>query len=330
MRGKREDILRRLGGLVMAAALVASQLLGALAPIAAYAASGSMTITSSTHGGEGFIAFGTADVSQVAPGNPQGFATPDSSINLAVWMLCGASVDFGGGAYSVADMSGNIYEGAGGRVSRSDAGKIQSVVADAGEWDRMSRVWYNDGAPCQSVVEVLPYGSISLGKSSADTSVSAAEGLYSLAGAEYGVFTDEGCTNKAATIKTDSKGNGSADQLAPGTYWVRETKAPKGYALDGKAHRVTVSAGRDSHVDAPEQPQSNPLGLAVAKVDSGPGRRHARRGGVPRGVLRLRQGRGEARPHLGAAHRGGRQGHARRRAPRLRRRPLPPTAGPTP
>ncbi len=262
MRGKREDILRRLGGLVMAAALVASQLLGALAPIAAYAASGSMTITSSTHGGEGFIAFGTADgheaycinpergnpddhtftrwdwtgeasgilpdphalaylMSQVAPGNPQGFATPDSSINLAVWMLCGASVDFGGGAYSVADMSGNIYEGAGGRVSRSDAGKIQSVVADArahagqsGEWDRMSRVWYNDGAPCQSVVEVLPYGSISLGKSSADTSVSAAEGLYSLAGAEYGVFTDEGCTNRAATIKTDSKGNGSADQLA--------------------------------------------------------------------------------------------------------------------
>ena len=316
MRGKREDILRRLGGLVMAAALVASQLLGALAPIAAYAASGSMTITSSTHGGEGFIAFGTADgheaycinpergnpddhtftrwdwtgeasgilpdphalaylMSQVAPGNPQGFATPDSSINLAVWMLCGASVDFGGGAYSVADMSGNIYEGAGGRVSRSDAGKIQSVVADArahagqsGEWDRMSRVWYNDGAPCQSVVEVLPYGSISLGKSSADTSVSAAEGLYSLAGAEYGVFTDEGCTNKAATIKTDSKGNGSADQLAPGTYWVRETKAPKGYALDGKAHKVTVSAGRDSHVDAPEQPQSNPLGLAVAKVDT--------------------------------------------------------------
>ena len=172
MRGKREDILRRLGGLVMAAALVASQLLGALAPVAAYAASGSMTITSSTHGGEGFIAFGTADgheaycinpergnpddhtftrwdwtgeasgilpdphalaylMSQVAPGNPQGFATPDSSINLAVWMLCGASVDFGGGAYSVADMSGNIYEGAGGRVSRSDVGKIQSVVADA-------------------------------------------------------------------------------------------------------------------------------------------------------------------------------------------------------
>ena len=37
MRGKREDILRRLGGLVMAAALVASQLLGALAPIAAKA-----------------------------------------------------------------------------------------------------------------------------------------------------------------------------------------------------------------------------------------------------------------------------------------------------
>ena len=71
MRGKREDILRRLGGLVMAAALVASQLLGALAPIAAYAASGSMTITSSTHGGEGFIAFGTADGHEAYCINPE-------------------------------------------------------------------------------------------------------------------------------------------------------------------------------------------------------------------------------------------------------------------
>ena len=137
MRGKRGDILRCLGGLAMAAVLVASQLLGALAPVAAYAAGGSMTITSSTHGGEGFIAFGTDDgheaycispdlgnpdyhtftrwdwtgeasgiecdphalaylISVVAPNNPQGFATPDSSINLAVWMLCGASVPVSG------------------------------------------------------------------------------------------------------------------------------------------------------------------------------------------------------------------------------------------
>ena len=316
MRRRREDILRCLGGLAMAAVLVASQVLGALAPAVAYAQSGSMTITSSTHGGEGFIAFGTADgheaycispergnpddhtftrwdwtgeasgitpdphalaylISVVAPGNPQGFATPDSSINLAVWMLCGASVDFGSGAYSVSDMSGNIYEGAGGRISRSDAAKIQSVVADArahagqsGPWDRMSRVWYHDGASCQSVVEVLPYGSISLGKRSAETTISGSNGLYSLAGAEYGVYSDEACTNRVATITTDSKGNGSADGLASGSYWVRETKAPRGYALDGTAHPVTVRAGQEATCGVADVPQSSPLGVVVAKLDS--------------------------------------------------------------
>lgn len=241
MRRAARELLRRVGGLAMAAVLVASQLLSCLGPVAAYAASGSMTITSSTHGGEGFIAFGTSDgheaycinperdnpdghtftrwdwtgeasgilldphalaylMSVVAPGNPQGFATPDSSINLAVWMLCGASVDFGSGSYSAGDMHGNIYEGAGGRVSRSDAAKIRSVVADArahagksGAGDRMSCVWYNDGAACQSVVEVLPYCSVRLGKTSAGTSVSGSNPLYSLAGAEYGVYSDEAC-----------------------------------------------------------------------------------------------------------------------------------------
>ena len=44
MRGKRGDILRCLGGLAMAAVLVVSQLLGALAPAVAYAADGT-TIT---------------------------------------------------------------------------------------------------------------------------------------------------------------------------------------------------------------------------------------------------------------------------------------------
>lgn len=316
MRRAARELLRRVGGLAMAAALVASQLLSCVAPVAAYAAGGSMTITSSTHGGEGFIAFGTSDgheaycinperdnpeghtftrwdwtgeasgilpdphalaylMTQVAPGNPQGFATPDSSVNLAVWMLCGASVDFDSGSYSAGDMHGNIYEGAGGRVSRSDVSKIQRVVADArahagksGDWDRMSRVWYNDGAACQSVVEVLPHGSIRLGKSSADTAITGSNPLYSLAGAEYGVYSDEACKNRVATITTDKDGNGTAEGLAPGSYWVRETKPSPGYALDGTAHPVTVRAGAEAKAGVTEVPQSNPLGVVVAKVDS--------------------------------------------------------------
>lgn len=54
------------------------------------------------------------------------------------------------------------------------------------------------------------------------------------------MYSDEACGHRVATIATDGDGNGTAEGLAPGGYWVRETKPSPGYALDGTAHPVTV------------------------------------------------------------------------------------------
>ena len=56
--------------------------------------------------------------------------------------------------------------------------------------------------------------------------------------AQYGVYTDKACTKKVATITIGSNGKGSAT-LDEGTYYIKETKAPKGYELDTKVYTTT-------------------------------------------------------------------------------------------
>ena len=218
-------------------------------------------------------------VHSMAPGNPLGLERPDQAINVAVWMLCGMDVDLSSGAYSVGRMSGNVYSGAGGRASRADAGKIEAAVADArahagkaGAWDRASKVWYSPNGTVQSVVEVLPTGGVELTKSSAKHEVTDANGSYSLEGATYTVYSDEACTQAVATIVTDASGHGSAQGLRAGSYWARETKPARNYALSTDVIPLTVEAGRTTKATATDAPQVNPLGIVLAKADAETGK----------------------------------------------------------
>ncbi len=111
-------------------------------------------------------------------------------------------------------------------------------------------------------------GGLEIRKRSADESVSANNPCYSLEGAVFGVYRDEGCADEAARITTDASGNGAARDLVAGTYWVRELQAPAGYALDGEAHRVDVPAGDIALLETADTPQTCPVGVAVHKLDA--------------------------------------------------------------
>ncbi|MDO4849653.1 MAG: VaFE repeat-containing surface-anchored protein [Coriobacteriia bacterium] len=111
-------------------------------------------------------------------------------------------------------------------------------------------------------------GDLVVRKSSADESVSANNPCYSLEGAVFGIYRDEACTDEAVRVTTDASGNGAARGLVAGTYWVRELQAPAGYALDGKALRVDVPAGDIAVLEAPDTPQTCPVGVAVRKLDA--------------------------------------------------------------
>lgn len=72
-----------------------------------------------------------------------------------------------------------------------------------------------------------------------------------LPGAVYTLYNDEACLpqDKVADITTGDDGVGYLDDVAPGTYWVKETKAPEGYEVDPLPYKVVV--GEDADPDQP-------------------------------------------------------------------------------
>ena len=78
---------------------------------------------------------------------------------------------------------------------------------------------------------------------------------YSLAGAEYGIFTDEGCTDKVATITTDSNGDSNEAELNSGTYWLKELKAPSGFFLNDTPQSIEIAAGQINKFDVVNIPK---------------------------------------------------------------------------
>ncbi|RGZ29308.1 hypothetical protein DW994_16635, partial [Mediterraneibacter gnavus] len=56
-------------------------------------------------------------------------------------------------------------------------------------------------------------------------------------------------------------------EVDAGTYYVRETKAPKGFVLDKQVHPVTVIAGKTAVLKVKDLPQLDPVGVLLGKID---------------------------------------------------------------
>ena len=116
-------------------------------------------------------------------------------------------------------------------------------------------------------------GSVKLIKTSANTSITDGNNsCYSLAGAVYEVYSDSAATTKVATITTGSDGMGVADSIKAGTYYVKEVKAPKGYALDTTVYTVSVKPGKTTELDVKDTPQNDPNLIKVIKLDAETGK----------------------------------------------------------
>ena len=114
---------------------------------------------------------------------------------------------------------------------------------------------------------------ISVSKYSDNGSLSDGNPNYSYANAVFGVYTDQGRTNKIGEIVTDENGNGSFDYTftdqQPGTtaadftLYLKELTAPKGYQLNPDLFPVN---GNNGTANVPEQPDSDPLVINLNKV----------------------------------------------------------------
>lgn len=109
---------------------------------------------------------------------------------------------------------------------------------------------------------------INLTKVSANTSIT--DGLvnaYSLAGAEYGIYSDSAATNQIGTITTGAEGKGSANVkvgFSTSTLYYKETKAPKGYCLDTTVRPFSFS-GNSASLNVSDMPGSDPFSITLKK-----------------------------------------------------------------
>ncbi len=139
------------------------------------------------------------------------------------------------------------------------------------------------GTVFELAFKVQSKGKLSIMKKSANPDITDNNPCYSLKGAEYGVYKTEADAkadkNKVNTLiigKYDNsekyKNWSNEIELEAGTYYVRETKTPKGYALNPNAVKVVIEAGKNTWIgeesnDFVDYPQADPVGILLGKVD---------------------------------------------------------------
>lgn len=117
-------------------------------------------------------------------------------------------------------------------------------------------------------VNFLSKGKLNLIKTSANPEITNGSSCYSFEGAEFGVYSNPNVTSGlVGKLVTDKAGNTNALDLNAGTYWVKELKAPKGYALSSEVKKIQVSAGKTTTVTFADIPQMDPVGILLGKID---------------------------------------------------------------
>lgn len=132
---------------------------------------------------------------------------------------------------------------------------------------------------------VYSKGSAKLKKTSVCPELTDGNACYSLKNASYEVYSDSACTTKVGTFTTDDSGESNTMELDVGTYYVRETNAPKGYAADAKTHTITVKGDETTTLNVTDVPQKNPMSMLLGKYDGE--KSYMEEGNLPQGSATL-------------------------------------------
>ena len=139
--------------------------------------------------------------------------------------------------------------------------------------NRFDEVWGVDGGHGKVYETYTIYrgvedsGKVKIKKESENTKITSSNDCYSLYGATYGVYSDKGCTKSVDTLTTNSNGNTDTVELSAGTYYVKETKAPKGFQLDKEVYILTVKAGETTTLNVSDTPKVTDNLIELFKID---------------------------------------------------------------
>ena len=113
----------------------------------------------------------------------------------------------------------------------------------------------------------LNVGNAKVKKATANASVTNGNALYSIAGATFGIFSDQNCSNQIRTLTTDENGDTNEVEVTAGTVYIKELSAPKGYKLDTTVHSLTVEAGKTAVLSVADAPKVTETLVDLFKID---------------------------------------------------------------
>lgn len=107
-------------------------------------------------------------------------------------------------------------------------------------------------------------------KYSSNTQLHNGNACYSLAGAQYGIYSSATLEESArvGTLTTDANGTMNTVELPAGTYYARENVSPMGFAKSNEVTQFTIAAEQTTTLSFTDVPQTNPIDILVQKVDA--------------------------------------------------------------
>ena len=147
------------------------------------------------------------------------------------------------------------------------AGAKAFVRENKGRYDCYGYIYTGEGQDLGQFFAELAVGNGKIQKFSSNTTVTNGNDCYSLSGATYGVYSDKGCTKSVVTLTTNASGNTDTVELRAATYYVKETKTPKGFQLDKNVYTMTVKAGETSTLKVSDTPKVTDTLVELFKID---------------------------------------------------------------
>ena len=147
------------------------------------------------------------------------------------------------------------------------AGEKAFVRENKGRYDCYGYIYTGEGQDLGQFFAELAVGNGKIQKFSSNVTVTNGNDCYSLSGATYGVYSDKGCTKSVATLATNANGNTDIVELRAATYYVKETKAPKGFQLDKNVYTMTVKAGETTTLKVSDTPKVTDTLVELFKID---------------------------------------------------------------
>ncbi len=147
------------------------------------------------------------------------------------------------------------------------AGAKAFVKENKGRYDCYGYIYTGEGQDLGQLFAKLAVGNGKIQKSSSNATVTNGNDCYSLSGATYGVYSDKSCSKSVATLTTNASGNTDTVELRAATYYVKETKVPKGFQLDKNVYTMTVKAGETSTLKVSDTPKVTETLIELFKID---------------------------------------------------------------